>query len=103
MRLPKSRRWRILLGGGLVVLVLAAVVAYGAWYNLFREEPQQISSLEQRFAYGSIGNEGAEGIPFEIWRVLPELFPEYLPGGAASASQGYGALGFFTEPGHDTP
>jgi hypothetical protein len=103
MRLPKSRRARIILGGVLAVLVLAAVVGYGAWYNLFREEPQQLSSPEERFAYGSIGNEGGEGIPFEIWRVLPELFPEHLPGGAAAAGQGYAALGFFQEPGRDTP
>src|SRR3954447_25479994 len=102
MRLPARRRTRILLGVAGVVVVLAAVVAYGAWYNLFREVPQQISSPEQRFAYGSIGNEGGEGIPFEIWRVLPELFPEYLPGGKAAAAQGYGALGFSIEPGHDT-
>jgi hypothetical protein len=100
VRLPRRRGARIALGGGLVLLVLAAVIAYGAWRNLFREEAQHLTSPRDRFAYGSIGNEGAEGIPYEIWRVLPELFPDHLPPGRGS---GYAALGFFQEPGHDTP
>ena len=33
--------WRILVA----VLVLAGAVAFGAWYNLFREEPQQFDSF----------------------------------------------------------
>jgi hypothetical protein len=100
MRLPRRRRTRVILGIGLAVVVLAGVVAYTAWYHLFRVEDQRFASSEQWFAYGSIGNESAEGIPFEVWRVLPELFPEYLP---ERGRGGYQSLGFFQEPGRDTP
>jgi mono/diheme cytochrome c family protein len=81
-----------------VLVLFAGVVAFGAWYKLFRAVPQHFDSIEERYKYGSIGNETAEGIPYWIWRVLPELFPEHLPGPG-----GYRSLGFVYEPGHDTP
>jgi cytochrome c5 len=96
----RSRRIRIILGVAAVVVVVVGAIAFVGWYQLFREVPQRITSEQQRFAYGSIGNETAEGIPFEVWRVLPELFPQYLPDGGRG---GYGSLGFTQEPGHDTP
>ena len=34
------------------------------------------------FKYGSIGSEAGKGIPYRIWKVLPVMFPEYLPDGA---------------------
>jgi mono/diheme cytochrome c family protein len=37
------------------------------------------------------------GIPLAIWQVLPELFPEYLPG------KGYESLGFLYEDGKELP
>jgi hypothetical protein len=84
-------------------LVGALVVFFGlplyfVWYNLFREVPQHFDSLEDQFKYGSIGNEAAEGLPYHVWRVLPRLFPEYLPGPG-----GYAAFGIVWEEGHETP
>ncbi len=49
----------------------------------------------EHFKYGSIGAE-VNGLPSDIWRVLPDLFPDKLPGG-------YPSLGFIMEPGHDLP
>jgi hypothetical protein len=88
----------VILGGVLGLLALAAVIAYGAWYKLFREVDQRFAQTSEQFAYGSIGSESAEGIPYEIWRVLPEMFPKYLPGPG-----GYTSLGFFQEKGRETP
>jgi len=98
MRLPRKRRGRVILGVILGVVLLAGVLAVGAWYKLFREVDQDFADVSEQFAYGSIGSEGAEGLPFEIWRVLPELFPEHLPG-----KGGYLSLGMFQEKGRDTP
>jgi hypothetical protein len=84
----------------LVLGTLASVGAYGTWYELFRQEPQQFSSIEESFKYGSIGTEAnpEAGMPYWIWRVLPSMFPEYLPKPGE-----YDAFGFVYEPGHETP
>jgi mono/diheme cytochrome c family protein len=40
------------------------------------------------FRYGATGTEGSAGIPYWIFRVVPQIFPERFPGGS------YTALGF---------
>lgn len=91
------RRWH-LIKLSLVAVVLVAGIATTAWYKLLREEPQQFSSTEDYFKYGSIGAESTNGIPYWIWVVLPRIFPEYLPGPG-----GYNSLGLYTEPGKPLP
>jgi hypothetical protein len=54
-------------------------------------------SISDHFKYGSIGSEAASGIPYWIWKALPELFADKLPG------KGYASLGFIQEEGHDRP
>ena len=88
----------MILGAALSLVLLVALLAFGAWYKLFREVDQDYDDVAEQFAYGSIGSESAEGIPFEIWRVLPEIFPEHLPGPG-----GYRSLGMYQEKGRDTP
>ena len=88
----------MILGAGLGVVLLVGLLAFGAWYKLFREVDQDFADVSEQFAYGSIGSEGTEGIPFEIWRVLPEIFPDHLPGPG-----GYRSLGMYQEKGRDTP
>jgi hypothetical protein len=83
---------------GAALLVLVAVVAFVGWYRLLREASPRFSSTEEMFKYGSIGVENDQGIPYRIWQVLPDLFPEYLP-----RPGGYGAFGLLQEAGHDTP
>jgi mono/diheme cytochrome c family protein len=51
----------------------------------------------EHFKYGSIGSEPANGIPYWIWKALPELFADKLPG------KGYASLGFIQEEGQDRP
>ena len=62
-----------------VVVVLGALVLLGRWY-LLRDIPTTYTPLEDQFKYGSIRNEAEAGVPYWIWRVLPRMFPERLPG-----------------------
>lgn len=84
-----------------IAVVLAILIALGAWftwYSFFRSLPQEAwveSSLRNHFLYGSIGQEGIEGIPYWIYIVLPKIFPEKLP-----APGGYASLGMSWEPGN---
>jgi len=85
------------VGAGILVLVLAVLIT--GWYNLFREVDQaKFKTPEELFKYGSIGSEKSQGIPYWIWRIIPKMFPEYLPGPG-----GYAALGLPWEQGKETP
>jgi hypothetical protein len=59
--------------------------------------PINYPDIQEHFKYGSIGSEPANGIPYWIWKALPELFADKLPG------KGYASLGFIYEEGHDRP
>jgi hypothetical protein len=88
----KGRIGLVLLGGGVLGLIALA------WYYLLRDVPHRFASEEDHFKYGSIGVESANGLPYWIWRALPRVFPEKLPGPG-----GYRSFGFLYEDGHDTP
>ena len=80
-----------------ISIVVIALGAWITWYNFFRTLPQEAwveKDLRSHFLYGSIGQEGIEGIPYWIYIILPKIFPEYLP-----APGGYAALGMSWEPG----
>lgn len=82
-----------------VIVVLVAVIGFAAWYYLFRVvEQMPFKNDEDSFNYGSIGNEQTDGVPYWIWRVLPTMFPEHLPGPG-----GYSAIGLYWEPGKELP
>ncbi len=88
---------------GWMVGLLALVLVMGAtvWYKFFREVEQshlESASAEEWFKYGSIGSETEQGVPYWIWRILPKLFSEYLPGPG-----GYASLGIPWEPGQELP
>ena len=83
---------------GFFALLLA--VSVGGWFLFLRPVAQPWTNDPARiFNYGSIGNEETQGLPYWIWRVLPKMFSEYLPGD----QQGYGAFGVYWEAGHETP
>lgn len=86
------RRWVYAL---LVIFVAAAGI-----YLLLRftsNSPIAYDNPLDSFKYGSTGGEIDTGIPYSVWKALPELFPEYLPG------KGYASLGFLYEEGKDLP
>src|SRR5438132_8525550 len=97
----KSRGWiRI------VLLVIAALVAIGFSYltwRFTRDDPVTYADPEEHFKYGSTGGERESGIPYWIWKVLPKMFPEYLPGKTYTPGTEYASLGFLYEPGKDLP
>lgn len=88
-------RWIIAL---ICVLAIAALLAIVAWYKLLREVPVEYASDEDHFKYGSIGNEAPTGIPFYIWKALPRVCPDLVPGPG-----GYAAFGMVYEAGHESP
>lgn len=84
------RRWRWRWLTLLVLLLLGMLV----FWRFVPEIPVDYSDTVEHFKYGSIGTEEGNGLPYWIWKILPEAFPEYLPGGG---KEGYAALGFTYE------
>ena len=85
---------------GVVVLILLGIGILGGAYIAGRfssDIPVTYANDEDHFKYGSLGSEHEFGIPYWIWRALPELFAEKLPG------KGYESLGFIYEKGKDLP
>ena len=78
------RRRRLILYGILLVLL-----ALGVYYFVFeRTYVIAYADEEQHFAYGSIGSEIANGLPYWVFKALPELYKEEL------GHKGYGRFGF---------
>lgn len=88
-----ARRWILIL-----LFVLALIVSYLFW-KFVPNAPVDYVDINDHFKYGSIGSEPANGIPYWIWKVLPDMFPEKLP----APGNGYAAFGLIQEPGKDTP
>jgi mono/diheme cytochrome c family protein len=79
-----------------IVVILFLVGSYFFWaFN--PSAPIDYVDIESHFKYGSIGSDVDNGIPYWIWKVLPDLFPDKLPG------EGLQSLGFVQEPGTDRP
>jgi cytochrome c553 len=81
-------------------LALIVMLILFAWFVLLRPvgQPHTNDPL-QVFNHGSIGNETTQGLPYWIWRVLPSMFPEYLPGN----QDGYGSIGVYWIAGEELP
>lgn len=104
-RRRRFRRWAF-WGIGLYLVVLLV------YWGILAEVPVDYARDDDHFKYGSIGSDTDNGIPYWIWRVMPEMFPEYLPDPEAFQAlpesqrdglAGYAQFGYLLEPGHDTP
>ncbi|MBL8470169.1 MAG: cytochrome c [Rhodocyclaceae bacterium] len=84
------RRFWILFGLSVIVPV---VVALALASRFLADVPVTYDKIEDHFKYGSTGGERASGFPYWIWRVLPQICPQYLPG------PGYASLGMLYEEG----
>jgi len=94
----RHRAW--VLGGVAAVVVLVAAGALGAYLLLFRVggDDCEGKSGAEMFKCQPTGVEPEAGIPFLVWEVLPDVFPEYLPGPG-----GYASLGMIYEAGAERP
>ncbi|TMP94925.1 MAG: cytochrome c, partial [Verrucomicrobia bacterium] len=95
-----SWKWRVVL---LVAVALIAIVSLFFVARFTRDDPVTYADAEEHFKYGSTGGERESGIPYWIWKVLPKMFPEYLPGKTYTPGTEYASLGFLYEPGKDLP
>jgi len=59
-----------------------------------QDNPVLYADLEEHFKYGSTGGECESGIPYRIWKLLPEMFPEYVRGKTYTPGTKYVSLGF---------
>ena len=87
----------IALGAGIAVLavVLGLGISILNWSQ--RNVPDTYANIDQQYKYGSFGGE-ATMVPYWIWRVLPDVFPNHLPEGPSllpeGPGEGYARLGF---------
>lgn len=82
-----------------IVIVFAGCVGYVLWDNLMRAEPDiNYPAVEDHYKHGAIGLGSDSRIPYWIWKVLPVMFPEKLPGPG-----GWASLGLIYEDGQDLP
>jgi mono/diheme cytochrome c family protein len=88
-----------LLGGAVVAVALLVFLLIGPlpWNNTSRS----FAEIDRHFRYGSIGGESTNGLPYWIWKVLPDMFADQLPIDAPATD--YTAFGFLQEPGEDLP
>jgi len=92
----RSTRVRAVLALGVVLLALLGWVLYD---NLLRHAPDQVyADIVQQYKYGSIGLGASSRIPYWIFQVLPDVFPDKLPGPG-----GYASLGMIVESGSEAP
>ncbi len=92
--------WRRLWATAGVAVLIGAIYL---GLRLTRDEPVRYADLEEHFKYGSTGGERESGIPYWIWKVLPKMFPEYLPGKKYEPGREYASMGFLYEEGKDLP
>jgi len=82
----------------LTLLVLGALAAGAKLYHDYHTDiAQHFTDPVQQFKYGSTGGDRLAGVPVGIFKALPTLCRDYLPG------DGWESLGFIYEPGMDRP
>ena len=87
----RFRRW---VAGTAAAALAALIFAWSA-------SGQTAADIVEEFKYGSVGTEETVGVPYWVWRVLPEVFPDKLPNRPGT---GYARLGFLYEsPSRDLP
>ena len=78
----------------LIFCVLAAAWLLASGTSLPPRSVHAQDDIISHFKYGSIGTEASVGLPYRIWRVLPDVFPDKLP---RRPGRGYERLGFIYE------
>lgn len=96
--------WRMRARLCLAILATFALIVGYAVYDFRRDEPEAFFGRPdfpdepiKQFKYGSTGGDHLVGIPVGIFKALPELCRDMLPG------DGWQSLGFIYEKGMDRP
>ena len=98
--MPASQRFFYRFGIlAVIVLVLAVLVGTVFVGRFGADSPVVYRDDVEHFKYGSLGSEHEFGIPYWIWRALPELFNDKLPG----KKNGWQSVGFVFEKGKKLP
>jgi hypothetical protein len=85
--------------GAAVAIVVVAYAGYVLWDNLLRAEPDiNYPAVEDHYKHGAIGLGSDSRVPYWIWKVLPEMFADKLPGPG-----GWASLGMIYEEGQALP
>ena len=85
--------WSVLFAS--LILVGIVVAIYGVRFST--DSPVTYSNPQEHFKYGSTGGEREMGFPYWIWKALPSVCGDLLPG------DGYESLGMVYEEGRDLP
>jgi hypothetical protein len=97
--------WRVLKAAVVVGFVVLVVAGLWALSEVRTDDPVVYSDITEHFKYGSIGSEPGGSLlspvggvlpPYDVFKTLPAMCSERLPGGFAS-------VGLIVEPGHDLP
>jgi hypothetical protein len=79
--------------GWIILFLIIAFIFIGIYLIFNPNRPVDYSEIEDHFKYGSLGSEIASGIPYGLWKVMPKLCADKLPG------EDYQSLGFIYEKG----
>jgi hypothetical protein len=79
-----------------IVVLSASAVLFAAGARADQDDQPAFTDIAEHFKYGSIGTEEGVGLPYWIWRVLPQVFEDKLP---ARPGIGYERMGFMPEAG----
>jgi len=98
-KVARERLWRRIVLG-IILIAFALVLAFLIGWRYSPNRPATYADIEDHFKYGSIGSDIENGLPLEVMKILPRMFPQYLPPGS---EHDWAALGFHREPGHEMP
>ena len=62
-----------------IVAALLIVAGLSIYWGIFAQVPHDYVDIRDHFKYGSIGSDVDSGIPYWIWWVLPDVFPQHPP------------------------
>ena len=85
----------------LLLMIGGVLIALAARFGT--DVPVDYADFEEHFKYGSTGGERASGFPYWIWKVLPTICGDHLPGGKRFPGQELKVLGFLYEGHKDLP
>ena len=96
----RTRKRKVVVFTLVVLAALLAAGGVGAYTFLTKDEGVVYANVVDQYKYGSVGTEQEQGVPYEVWVVLPDVFPDLLPRGTGT---GWERLGFIYEQDRVTP